>query len=196
MDASANITAAVFAAYLKCPTKAYLTAHGENPPDTFVVDTRERVSAAYKVRASRSVGAGFVTIDFLRPRGDRAREVTTLFVDCETASYACDRPSSARTGPLARRSQRRCDFVPVLYSAREKSDQSDDLLVCLGALAIGQATGSGIPPSGKVIYGEGHRGKTVRIADHLLKTRHRGNRVDLPGQGTAPARPEQALPGM
>ena len=40
MDASANITAAVFAAYLKCPTKAYLTAHGENPPDTFVADTR------------------------------------------------------------------------------------------------------------------------------------------------------------
>jgi hypothetical protein len=32
MDTSANITATVFAAYLKCPTKAYLTAHGENPP--------------------------------------------------------------------------------------------------------------------------------------------------------------------
>jgi hypothetical protein len=32
MDTSANITAAVFAAYLKCPTKAYLAAHGENPP--------------------------------------------------------------------------------------------------------------------------------------------------------------------
>src|SRR5256885_1820181 len=32
MDTSANITAAVFAAYLKCLTKAYLTAHGENPP--------------------------------------------------------------------------------------------------------------------------------------------------------------------
>jgi hypothetical protein len=42
MDTSANITAAVFAAYLKCPTKAYLTAHGENPADTFVADTRGR----------------------------------------------------------------------------------------------------------------------------------------------------------
>ena len=91
MDASVNITAAVFAAYLKCPTKAYLTAHGENPPDTFVADTRERVSAAYKVKASGGVGAGFVSIDFLRPGGDRAREVATLFVDCETASFTCDR---------------------------------------------------------------------------------------------------------
>jgi predicted RecB family nuclease len=171
MDASADITAAVFAAYLKCLTKAYLTAHGENPPDTFVADARERVSAAYKVRASRGVGAGFVTIDFLRPGGDRAGEVATLFVDCETASFACDRPASARIGRQAQRSQRRCDFVPVLYSAGEKSDQCDDLLVCLGALAIGQAAESAIPPSGKVIYGEGHRGKTVKVADHLAKTR-------------------------
>ena len=171
MDASANITAAVFAAYLKCPTKAYLTACGENPPNTSVADTRERVSAAYKVRASRGVGAGFVTIDFLRPGGGRAREVATLFVDCQTASFACDRPASARIGRQAQRSEGQCDVVPILYSAWDKSDQSDDLLVCLGALAIGQATGGGIPPSGKVIYGENHRGKTVRIADHLAKTR-------------------------
>jgi predicted RecB family nuclease len=174
MDTSANITAAVFAAYLKCPTKAYLTAHGENPADTFVADTRGRISAAYKARASQGLGTGLtgvVPIDVLRPAGDPAREAATLFVDCETASYACDRPAPARIGRLARGSQRRCDFVPILYSAWDKSDQSDDLLVCLGALAIGQATGSGIPPSGKVIYGEGHRGKTVRIADHLPKTR-------------------------
>jgi hypothetical protein len=44
MGTSANITAAVFAAYLKCPTKAYLTAHRENPPDTFVSDTCGRIS--------------------------------------------------------------------------------------------------------------------------------------------------------
>jgi len=114
---------------------------------------------------------GVVPIDFLLPAGDRAREAATLFVDCETASFACDRPAPARTGRSNGISQRGCDFVPILYSAWEKSDQSDDLLVCLGALAIEQATGTGIPQSGKVIYGEGHRGKTVRIADHLQKTR-------------------------
>jgi predicted RecB family nuclease len=169
MDSSANITTAVFAAFLKCPTKAYLIAHGETPPDTFVADTLERVSAAYKVRASRGVGGAFVTIDFLRTGGNRAREGAALFVDCETVSFACDRPASARID--RQKQERRCDFVPILYSAWDKSDQSDDLLVCLGALAIGQATTGGIPPSGKVIYGESHRGKTVRIADHLAKTR-------------------------
>ena len=78
---------------------------------------------------------------------------------------------SARTGRRTERSERRRDFVSVLYSAWDKSDQADDLLVCFGALAIGQATRSGIPPTGKVIFGESHRGKTVKIADHLTKTR-------------------------
>jgi len=94
MDASANITAAVFAAYLKCPTKAYLTAHGENPPDTFVADTRGRISAAYKARASQSLRTGLtavVPIDFLRLAGDPFRDASTLFVDCETVSYAWGR---------------------------------------------------------------------------------------------------------
>src|SRR6266851_4020090 len=103
MDMSATITAAVFAAYLKCPTKAYLTAAGENPPDTFVADTRERILSAYKAQASQGLGAGssgVVPIDFLGPEGDPSREAATLFVDCETASYACDRPESARIGRL------------------------------------------------------------------------------------------------
>jgi hypothetical protein len=71
MDTSANITAAVFAAYLKCPTKAYLTAHGEKPPDTFFADTRGRISAAYKGEAMGLTGV--VPIDFLRLAGDPSR---------------------------------------------------------------------------------------------------------------------------
>jgi hypothetical protein len=55
MRTNANITAAVFAAYLKCPTKAYLTAHGEIPPDTFIANTCGRISAAYKASASQGL---------------------------------------------------------------------------------------------------------------------------------------------
>jgi predicted RecB family nuclease len=169
MDASANITAAVFAAYLKCPTKAYLMAHGEKPPDTFVADTCGSISAAYKAKVIELTGV--VPIDFSQLANEPAIAGGTLFVDCETASYAFDRPASAKTGRLTRRSERRSDLVPIFYSAWDKSDQSDELFVCLGALAIGQATASGIPPSGRVIYGAGQRGKTVKIADHVPKTR-------------------------
>jgi hypothetical protein len=68
MVPSANITAAVFAAYLKCPTKAYLTANAETPPDTFLDDARGRISAAYKARASQALGMGLTdvgSVDFL-----------------------------------------------------------------------------------------------------------------------------------
>ena len=53
MDTSKNTTAPIFAAYLKCPTKAYLTAHGETTPDTFVADTRGRISDAYRARRAK-----------------------------------------------------------------------------------------------------------------------------------------------
>ena len=80
MGASANITAAVFAAYLKCSTKAYLTAHDEKPPDTFVADTRGLISAAYKAGV---IGfTGVMPINFLRLVSDPAIDVPTLFVDC------------------------------------------------------------------------------------------------------------------
>src|SRR5712691_10649120 len=213
MDMNPDITAAVFAAYLRCSTKSYLTAHGEKPPDTFVAETCGRISLAYKTRANqrfRTGLTGVVPIDFVRLANQPDRKATTLFVDCETAFYACDQATSAGRGLQINRSELRRAFVPILYSAWDKSDQSDELLVCFGALAIGQATGSRIPTSGKVVYGENHRIRIVRIADHLPKTRqvieaiasfclapgHRGDRFVLPRCGTTPAHTQQALLSM
>jgi hypothetical protein len=185
MDKSANITATVFTAYLKCPTKAYLIAHGEQPPDTFFADARGRISAAYKVRANQSLRTGSteaVSIDFLRVVADHTCDVATLFVDCETASYSSDQVASARAGRRARRPEPDHDYVPILYSAWDKSDQSDDLLVCFGALAIRQATGTEIPTTGKVIYGEAQRGENVRDCQLPPEntTGRRGNRIGMP----------------
>jgi predicted RecB family nuclease len=168
-----TITAAIFAAYLKCPTKAYLMAHGEKVPDTFFADIRERISAAFKARVNQNLRMGspnVVPIDFLRLVGDLASDGATLFVDCETALCACDDPASLRDRRWVKRSALGHNHVPILYSACSKSDQSDDLLVCFGALAIALATRTEIPQTGKVIYGQAHRGKTVRIADHRAKT--------------------------
>ena len=92
-------------------------------------------------------------------------------MDCETAFYACDHSADASGGLRIYRSELRCNLVPILYSAWEKSDQSDELLVCFGALAISQITASSMPENGKVVYAENYRIKTVSIADHLPKTR-------------------------
>src|SRR6267154_5032116 len=162
---SANITAAIFGAYLKCPTKSYLTAHGEKAPDSFVDEMRGSISVAYKTTATQSVRrglTGIVPIDFVRLPAKAVSDVSTLFIDCESAVYACDQHTSAGVGLRRNRSDLRGDYVPVLYSAWDESGQSDNLLVCFGALAIAQATGGKIPIRGKVIYGEGYRIRTVR----------------------------------
>src|SRR5437016_6336219 len=48
MEPRATITAATFAAYLKCPTKGLLSAHGERPPDTYFTDIERDISKAYR----------------------------------------------------------------------------------------------------------------------------------------------------
>jgi hypothetical protein len=172
MDASANISAAVFAAYLKCSTKAYLTAHGEKAPDTFFADTLGRISAAYKARVSQGPRMGstnVVSFDYLRLTGAPARPA--LLVDCETASYARDRPAAAWVGGQTESYDPGHDYVPIVFSAWNKRDPSNDLLACFGAMAIQQASGGKIPSHGRVIHGEGERDRAVRIDDHLPKTR-------------------------
>ncbi len=172
METGANITAAIFAAYLKCRTKAYLTAHREKPPDPVFTEMCKRVSAAYKAIAGQRAYTGpTVPIDFSRLADGVMDDAGTVFVDCETASYTTEGAVPAWVDHRAKRVGLNRHNVPIVYSAWEKSDQSDDLLVCFGALEIAQATGTEIPSKGKVVYGESHRTKTVRIPDHLPKTR-------------------------
>jgi predicted RecB family nuclease len=172
METGANITAAMFAAYLKCHTKAYLTVHGEKPPDRVFAEMRKRVSGAYKALARQAPPTGStVPIDFSSLADGVIGDGGTAFVDSETALYATSATASASMAHRAKRAGSDRPNVPILYSAWEKSDQSDDLLVCFGALAIAQTTETDIPPKGKVVYGEGYRTKTVRIPDHLPKTR-------------------------
>jgi predicted RecB family nuclease len=175
MDTGINISAAIFSAYLKCATKAYLMAKGEKAPNTFFADMRERISAAYKAKANqrlRTQASGIVPINFLRLGGNPFTGTATIFVDCEAASYVDDEPASVRLGRRTKGTELGSSYVPTVYSAWNKSDQSDDLLVCFGGLAIEQVTRTELPSSGKVIYGEGYRSKTVKIDDHLPKVRH------------------------
>src|SRR5215211_1573013 len=79
MSAISTISATVFAAYLRCPSKAYLLARGERPPGSFFTDTLGRISNAYKAAARErlgSGGAGFASISRLplptAPAPDRA----------------------------------------------------------------------------------------------------------------------------
>ena len=60
MNTSKSITAAVFTAFLKCPTKAHLLAMGKSAPATFFTDIEARISSMYKSVASRRMRVGEV----------------------------------------------------------------------------------------------------------------------------------------
>ena len=82
METGANITAAMFAAYLKCRTKAYLTARREKPPDPVFTEMRKRVSGAYKAIAGQRAYTGpSVPIDFSRLADGVMDDAGTVFVD-------------------------------------------------------------------------------------------------------------------
>jgi hypothetical protein len=101
METGANITAAMFAAYLKCRTKAYLTAHREKPPEPVFVEMRKRVSAAYK--AQRPNTESTVPINFSRLADGPMDDAATVVVDCETVSYTCEGSAPASVDPRAKR---------------------------------------------------------------------------------------------
>ena len=57
--------------------------------------------------------------------------------------------------------------------------------VCFGALALSQVTGI-LPDTGALIYGEGYRRKTVKIADHFARTRQIVEAIEASRQDQKP----------
>jgi predicted RecB family nuclease len=172
MDANEPITTAVFSAFLKCPTKAHLLAIGEPPPGTFFADIEAQISSMYKAVAKRQRCAGAEVaepLDFRQERRSPDSEAIAPHVDCETAVYDFALPPHRPGGRQSEKSSR-SDFLPVLFLPWDKPDISDKLLLCFGALALSQGAGI-MPDTGTLIYGDGHRHRTVKIGDHLVRTR-------------------------
>jgi CRISPR/Cas system-associated exonuclease Cas4 (RecB family) len=168
-----NITAAVFIAFLKCPTKAHLLAIGEPAPTALFTNIEERISSMYKSAVTPTLRVGTDVaepLDFEDLWSNRDHEAIARPVDCETTAYNVAPPSHEPGGCQSRESTPSSTFVPVLFSPWDKPDISNSLLVCFGALALSQVTGI-LAATGTVIYGEGHRRKTVKIADHTVRTR-------------------------
>lgn len=97
MDASNLVTAAVFSAFLKCPTKAHLLATGDHATDAFFADIESRIKTEYKALARRrqSVEAEEAEpLDFERLWHGLDNEAITHHVDCDTAVY--DRALSSK----------------------------------------------------------------------------------------------------
>ena len=171
MDASNPITATVFSAFVKCPTKAHLLAIGERPPGTFFADIEARMSTMYKAKRRLRVGADAAEpLDFGQVCRSPDYATITHDVDCETANYDFALPPHRPGHRQPQKLKPLGTFVPVLHSPWDKLDASDSLVVCFGALALSQATGT-LADTGALIYGERQRRKTVKIREHVARTR-------------------------
>jgi predicted RecB family nuclease len=172
MKGSNSITAAIFSAFLKCPTKAHLLAIGESAPSTYFADIEVRISSMYKVMARRRlrVETEFAgPLDFGQLWCNSNCATVAHDVDCETAVYDSTLP---QRGPVRRRSRETSPsgvFVPILLLPWDKPNLSDKLLVGFGALALSQATGS-LPDTGTLIFGNGYRQRTVKIGNYVART--------------------------
>jgi predicted RecB family nuclease len=155
MAVSTEITAAAFAAHLRCPTKGWLVRAGEVPTDEFWSSIRARVTDAYKAKAA--VGPVVPLADPAAP------------IDADSTVWDTNKPM----GP-ARRRAAACvlnEVVPVLYSPWERHEKSDELLVAFAALAMAQEARCPAPTAGRIVYGEQFRPKRVDIAPLLSKAR-------------------------
>jgi hypothetical protein len=88
MDASKPITAAIFSAFLKCPTKAHLAAIGEPASGTFFANIEARISSLYKAAVKRRspIGAEVAELlDFGQLWRSLDHEAITHHVDCENS---------------------------------------------------------------------------------------------------------------
>jgi hypothetical protein len=173
MDAHDPITAAAFSAFLKCPTKAHLLVIGEPAPAAFFADIEARISSMYKAAAKRRLGVrngAAEPLDFAQVWGSLDYEASAHHVDCETAVYDFVPESHRPGGRQPQDSSPSGPLEPVLFLPWDKPELSDSLLLCFGALALSQATGI-LVDTGTLIYGEGHRRRTVRIGDHVARTR-------------------------
>ncbi|MBR0797983.1 IS66 family transposase [Bradyrhizobium jicamae] len=171
MDANNSITAAVFSAFLKCPTKAHLLTIGELAPTTFFTDIEARLSSRYKSAIRQELCIGAETAEPLDCKGlwNKGREAITRAVDCETTTYHVAPPPREPGERQSQATTPSATIVPILFSPWDKPGVSDSLLVCFGAVALSQITGI-LATTGTVIYGEEHRRKAVKITDYTVRT--------------------------
>jgi CRISPR/Cas system-associated exonuclease Cas4 (RecB family) len=152
---SMEITAAAFAAHLRCPTKGWLVRAGEVPTDEFWLSIRARVTDAYRAKAA---------LGRVVPLADAAAPI-----DADATVWDTNKPM----GPARRRAAGVPNEVfPILYSPGERHEKSDELLVAFAALAAAQGLRCPASTTGRIVYGEQFRLKRIDIAPLLSKARN------------------------
>lgn len=167
MKTSDTVTAELFLAFLKCPTKAYLLAHAELLPETYFSNVETEIASNYKLWAwqmlqDKNEPAKPLTFEQIADSDNLA--TTTRWLECDTAVL----DSNGAAELCSRKSVVGVPIVPVVFTPWEKPTLSDNLLLCFGALALSQSTGI-YSEIGTLFSGDSLRRKTVRFSDYAAQ---------------------------
>jgi predicted RecB family nuclease len=165
MAPHAPIADTVFAAYLRCETKAFLLLNAAAPTDPEIESWQQRIANSYKASASerlctsvpeKETCRGMPSLRVFRERHYR------LMLDPEISSpevqiqaHALERISVSRKGADTA-------YRPVRFFPNEKLTSSDKLLTALDALALSRLTGRMLPTA-RIIHGSGHRSTVIQL---------------------------------
>jgi predicted RecB family nuclease len=164
----AVVTAALFSAFLKCPTKAYFLAHGELPPETYFSNVETEIALKFKSLAWRMLqdsDESSMPLTFGKMADNVSLATASRWIDCDTAVLDFALSHQGATERRARKLIVTSPIVPVVFTPWEKPTLSDNLLLCFGALALSQSIGIH-SEIGTLFFGDNLRRKTVRVADH------------------------------
>ncbi|MCX7007975.1 MAG: hypothetical protein NTY53_12140 [Kiritimatiellaeota bacterium] len=151
-----NITNEIFAAYLKCPTKCFLRAHGETGAGNEYAEWVRTESGSYRVEGLQRMAAGMppgdcvtgigATENFKTVKWRFAADLDAHAQNLESRIHAVERIPPEGRGRAAQ-------FIPIRFIFTNKLGKDDKLLVAFDAFVLAEMSGRAVSLM-KIIHGD------------------------------------------
>lgn len=151
-----RITADLFEAYVKCPTKCFLQALGETAPGNAYADWVRTENASYRREENQRLTQGASSDECvigLRAAGNLKSARWRLAIDLtirtdrlESTIYAIERVASQGRGEPTH-------FIPIRFIYTDKLNTDDRLLLAFDALVLSENLGRDVD-FGKIVHGD------------------------------------------
>jgi len=168
-----RITPDLFGAYLKCPTKSFLRAHGEAPSGNAYAEWFRSQNESYrsagvsrlKERVPREEWAGPTPVppDLKAAKWRLAVDFQAQAHNLESRLHAVERvPSEGRGKPA--------QFIPFRFIFSNKLTQDDKLVLAFDAVVFSETLGREVD-SGRIIHGDDGAALKVKTSALAIKVR-------------------------
>jgi predicted RecB family nuclease len=173
MLTSKPISGLVFAAFLKCPTKAYLLQQGIPGLTSDTEALRHSLHTELKLRVLDRLQAGIpereVYTGTPAPETLRAGIYSLIIGPDIPFSWGAGHPDALERLPLAG-SRARIMYRPIRFTGHEKTTIEDKLALAFDTLAVAEVAGQA-PSTGKIIHGSNCTEQAVPITKLLVRAR-------------------------